>query len=81
MPIPSEFKGDVQIGITLNNKQKIDFNILDNKEKQLEKIYNGNIEKGEKIFKVDSLKFKNGEYFISIKTNHQNILRKILVDN
>ena len=50
-------------------------------EKQLEKIYNGNIEKGEKIFKIDSLKFKNGEYFISIKTNHQNILRKILVDN
>ena len=32
LPIPSEFKGNVQIGITLNNKQNIDFNILDNKE-------------------------------------------------
>ena len=36
---------------------------------------------GEKIFKIDSLKFQNGEYFISIKTDHQKILRKILVDN
>ena len=59
LPIPSEFKGNVQIGITLNNKQNIDFNILDNKEKQLENIYNGDIEKGEKIFKIDSLKFQN----------------------
>jgi hypothetical protein len=81
LPIPSEFKGNVQIGIILNNKQNIDFNILDNKEKQLENIYNGDIEKGEKIFKIDSLKFQNGEYFISIKTDHQKILRKILVDN
>ena len=81
LPIPSEFKGDVQIGITLNNEQNIDFNILDNKEKHLEKIYNGNIEKGREDFKINSLKFKNGEYFISIKTDHQNILRKILVDN
>ena len=81
LPIPSEFKGNVQIGVTLNNKQNIDFNILDNKEKQLENVYNGDIEKGEKIFKIDSLKFQNGEYFISIKTDHQKILRKILVDN
>ena len=36
LPIPSEFKGDVQIGISLNNEQNIDFNILDNKEKKLE---------------------------------------------
>ena len=81
LPIPSEFKGNVQIGVTLNNKQNIDFNILDNKEKQLENVYNGDIEKGEKIFKIYSLKFQNGEYFISIKTDHQKILRKILVDN
>lgn len=51
LPIPSEFKGDVQIGITLSNEQNIDFNILDNKEKQLEKIYNGNIEKGRRFLK------------------------------
>ena len=81
LPIPIEFNGFVQIGITLNNMQNIDFNILDSKEKNLENIYKGNVEKGDKIFKIDSSNFKNGEYFISIKTAHQTILRKILVVN
>ena len=36
---------------------------------------------GEKIFVIDSSKFQNGIYYLSITTSFQKILRKIIVDN
>ena len=65
----------------LKNTHKIDFNILDLNENILLNIYNGELPIGDKIFIVDSLKLKNGEYYFSIKTIHQNIFRKIIVSN
>jgi len=81
MNLPDTFKNQVQIGLILKNTHKIDFNILDLNENILLNIYNGELPIGDKIFIVDSLKLKNGEYYFSIKTIHQNIFRKIIVSN
>ena len=81
MSLPNTFKDQVQIGLVLKNTHKIDFNILDLNEKILLNIYNGELPIGDKIFVIDSLKLKNGEYYFSIKTIHQNIFRKIIVSN
>jgi len=81
MSLPDTFKDQVQIGLILKNTHKIDFNILDLNENILLNIYNGELPIGDKIFIVDSLKLKNGEYYFSIKTIHQNIFRKIIVSN
>ena len=81
MSLPDTFKDQVQIGLILKNTQKIDFNILDLSENILLNIYNGELPIGDKIFIIDSLKLKNGEYYFSIKTIHQNIFRKIIVSN
>ncbi len=81
MSLPDTFKDQVQIGLILKNTQKIDFNILDLNENILLNIYNGELPIGDKIFIIDSLKLKNGEYYFSIKTIHQNIFRKIIVSN
>ena len=81
MSLPDTFKNQVQIGLILKNTHKIDFNILDLNEKVLLNIYNGELPIGDKIFIIDSLKLKNGEYYFSIKTIHQNIFRKIIVSN
>jgi len=81
MNLPDTFKNQVQIGLILKNTHKIDFNILDLNENILLNIYNGELPIGDKIFIIDSLKLKNGEYYFSIKTIHQNIFRKIIVSN
>ena len=81
MSLPDTLKDQVQIGLVLKNTHKIDFNILDLNEKILLKIYNGELPIGDKIFIIDSFKLKNGEYYLSIKTIHQNIFRKIIVSN
>lgn len=81
MSLPDTFKDQVQIGLILKNTHKIDFNILDLNENILLNIYNGELPIGDKIFIIDSLKLKNGEYYFSIKTIHQNIFRKIIVSN
>ena len=81
MSLPDTFKDQVQIGLVLKNTHKIDFNILDLNEKILLNIYNGELPIGGKIFIIDSFKLKNGEYYLSIKTIHQNIFRKIIVNN
>ena len=81
MSLPDTFNDQVQIGLILKNTHKIDFNILDLNENILLNIYNGELPIGDKIFIIDSLKLKNGEYYFSIKTIHQNIFRKIIVSN
>ena len=44
-------------------------------------VYKGKLDVGEKIFVIDSSKFQNGIYYLSITTSFQKILRKIIVDN
>ena len=79
--LPSIFTETVQISLNSKMEQKIEFDILNSKEKMEQNIFSGQVNKGDRIFKIDTTLIKNGTYFISVKTPHQSILRKILVKN
>ena len=79
--LPSIFTDTVQISLNSKMEQNIEFDILNSKEKMEQNIFSGQVNKGDRIFKIDTTLIKNGTYFISIKTPYQSILRKILVKN
>ena len=79
--LPSIFTDTVQISLNSKMEQNIEFDILNSKEKMEQNIFSGQVKEGERIFKIDTTLIKNGTYFISVKTPHQSILRKILVKN
>lgn len=79
--LPSIFTETVQISLNSKMEQKIEFDILNSKEKMEQNIFSGQVKEGDRIFKIDTTLIKNGTYFISVKTPHQSILRKILVKN
>lgn len=81
MSLPPVIKGYRQIGCVLKENQEVDIAILDINEKNVFSIFNGMLEKGEQIFKVDFNKINNGNYYLSITTDNQQILRKITVKN
>ncbi len=77
--LPSIFTDTVQISLNSKMEQNIEFDILNSKEKMEQNIFSGQVKEGDRIFKIDTTLIKNGTYFISVKTHHQSILRKILV--
>ena len=79
--LPSIFTDTVQISLNSKMEQNIEFDILNSKEKMEQNIFSGQVNKGDRIFKIDTTLIKNGTYFISVKTPHQSILRKIIVKN
>ena len=79
--LPSIFTETVQISLNSKMEQNIEFDILNSKEKMEQNIFSGQVKEGDRIFKIDTTLIKNGTYFISVKTPHQSILRKILVKN
>ena len=79
--LPSIFTDTVQISLNSKMEQKIEFDILNSKEKMEQNIFSGQVKEGDRIFKIDTTLIKNGTYYISVKTPHQSILRKILVKN
>ena len=79
--LPSIFTETVQISLNSKMEQKIEFDILNSKEKMEQNIFSGQVKEGDRIFKIDTTLIKNGTYFISVKTPHQSILRKIIVKN
>ena len=79
--LPSIFTDTVQISLNSKMEQNIEFYILNSKEKMEQNIFSGQVKEGDRIFKIDTTLIKNGTYFISVKTPHQSILRKILVKN
>ena len=79
--LPSIFTDTVQISLSSNMEQNIELDLLNSKEKMEQNIFSGQVNKGNRIFKIDTTSIKNGTYFISVKTPHQSILRKILVKN
>ena len=79
--LPSIFTDTVQISLNSKMEQNIEFDILNSKEKMEQNIFSGQVKEGDRIFKIDTTLIKNGTYFISVKTHHQSILRKILVKN
>lgn len=81
MSLPPVIKGYRQIGCVLKENQEVDIAILDINEKNVFSIFNGMLEKGEQIFKVDFNKINNGNYYLSVTTDNQQILRKITIKN
>ena len=79
--LPSIFTDTVQISLNSKMEQNIEFDILNSKEKMEQNIFSGQVKEGDRIFKIDTTLIKNGTYYISVKTPHQSILRKILVKN
>jgi hypothetical protein len=79
--LPSIFTDTVQISLNSKMEQNIEFDILNSKEKMEQNIFSGQVKEGDRIFKIDTTLIKNGTYFISVKTPHQSILRKIIVKN
>ena len=79
--LPSIFTETVQISLNSKMEQNIEFDILNSKEKMEQNVFSGQVKEGDHIFKIDTALIKNGTYFISVKTPHQSILRKILVNN
>ena len=79
--LPSIFTETVQISLNSKMEQNIEFEILNSKEKMEQNVFSGQVKEGDHIFKIDTALIKNGTYFISVKTPHQSILRKILVNN
>ena len=79
--LPSIFTDTVQISLNSKMEQNIEFDILNSKEEIEQNIFSGQVKEGDRIFKIDTTLIKNGTYFISVKTPHQSILRKILVKN
>ena len=68
-------------GSSWSDEKNIEFDLLNSKEKMDQNIFSGQVNKGDRIFKIDTTLIKNGTYFISVKTPHQSILRKIAVKN
>ena len=81
MNLPPVMKGMRQIGCILSSSQKVEVTVLNEFEKSVFPIHNGKLDVGEHIFKVDFNQIKNGNYYLSISTDKQNILRKITVKN
>ena len=81
MSLPPVIKGYRQIGCVLKETQELNIAVLDVNEKSIFSIFNGNLDEGEHIFKVDFNKINNGNYYLSVTTDKQNILRKITVKN
>lgn len=79
--LPAVFNDSTQICLVVSHTQNVVVNLLDNDENSILKFHDGEISVGEKIFILETNKFKNGDYHISIKTQYQNIFRKIRIQN
>tara|TARA_Y100000385_G_scaffold62534_1_gene61399 strand:- start:675 stop:1082 length:408 start_codon:yes stop_codon:yes gene_type:complete len=79
--LPNVFKNLTQICLVINFNQHVAVSLLDENESHLITLHDGEINVGEKIFVLDTKKLKNGYYHVLVKTEHQNIFRKIVVNN
>ena len=79
--LPDIFSEVTQISLTINFNQHVRVSLLDEKENSILTFHDDELMIGEKIFHLDTNNYNNGDYFISVKTDFQNIFRKITVKN
>ena len=79
--LPDIFSEVTQISLTINFNQHVRVSLLDEKENSILTFHDDELMIGEKIFHLDTNNYNNGDYFISVKTDFQNIFRKIKVQN
>jgi len=74
-------KGEIQIGFSASESMKVLVSLLDENDEIKEKLFNQEAVKGDNIFLFDSTNVENGNYYLNVKTETQNINRKIIIDN
>ena len=79
--LPSVFCGPAQLGFELKLSQKVDVIVLDSSEKKILSIFSDVMKEGDYVLDFDTEQFDNGDYYLSVKTAEQSILRKITTNN
>jgi len=79
--LPNIFTNNTQICLVVNYAQNVDLKILDENEISIFDLHNGKVDKGEKIFILNTKELKNGNYHLFVKTDFQNIFRKFKIEN
>jgi len=74
-------KGEIQIGFSASESMKVLVSLIDENDEIKEKLFNQEAVKGDNIFVFDSTNVENGNYYLNVKTETQNINRKIIIDN
>ena len=74
-------KGEIQIGFSATESMKVIVSLIDEKDEIKEKLFDQQAVKGDNIFLFDSTNVENGNYYLNVKTETQNINRKIIIDN
>jgi len=74
-------KGEIQIGFSASESMKVLVSLIDENDEIKEKLFNQEAVKGDNIFLFDSTNVENGNYYLNVKTETQNINRKIIIDN
>ena len=79
--LPSVFCGPSQLGFEVKLSQKVDVIVLDSSEKKILNIFSDVMQEGDCVLDFDTEQFDNGDYYLSVKTTEQSILRKITINN
>ena len=73
--------GEIPFYFTSDEKKIYSFSILDEEMSDLMEVANGECKIGGNIIRFDSSKLPNGNYFYSLKTENQKIVKKMQVIN
>jgi len=74
------YHAKTQFLLQLPKPTQVDLNLLDATENQVRKLLQGNMEAGQHAIVFDPADLDNGTYFLSLKTDHASVLRKITID-
>jgi len=81
-----EFKGlvnngKIQIGFSASESMNVIVTLLGDNAEIKEELFNQKAQMGDNVFLFDSTNVKNGNYYLNVKTETQNINRKIIIEN
>ena len=80
--LPSNsLKNEVQFGFELPIKTDLVFSVNDQNDQLLIELFKGELDKGVHVYRFDSTKLENGNYFLNYKSTIQNINRKVEIRN
>lgn len=74
-------KGTVEFYFTNVEKKEIRFEVLDKAYETVELLAEAVFEPGQHIVRFDSTTVSNGNYFYQLKTDNQQTMRKMVVNN
>lgn len=75
-----KYNAKTQFLIDLPRNSKVDLVLLDQKENLVKELLNKDLEAGQHKVEFDPADYENGIYFLSLKTENANMLRKITIE-